>query len=487
MSGFEELKRDLATLFGAPQAPIDAMLAVREARALRWSITARMVFISIAPVVVVFSRRARPEAIFISVLILFGLALCFRSLRRLREPNPNLVRIGLMTIHFDLAVLLLMPTFWYYFVGQGEMPVAFLMKSEITTLSFVLIIINALSLRPIFPALVTFKVLMLHVVILLLSIRDPRTIFTDDIIKTFSSAETSPLIFVNRLLIILFVGGALTALARTARKVLQDVVDLERANARMQEEQAQRIMQAKMESLAGLVAGIAHEMNSPLGVMTSSVATVHTCAERINRGDRAEKAIGLLVPAAKAIGEASGRLQGLVSSLKSFARLDGSDVADISVADCVDDALALIPARLRGGVEVVRSFAADTPLLRGRPRELNQVFYTLIENAFEASVGRQEAKIELRVHVAKNGANILVEIEDNGVGIEAERIPRLFELDFRAKGGRMGIGLALPAAQAIVARHGGRISVESQQGRGSKFTAEIPLKNQLSGTSPRST
>lgn len=481
MSAFDEVKRELAALFGAPQAPIDAMLAVREARALRWSIVARMVFISVAPLVVLFSRRTRPEAVFIGGMVILGCVVCFRALRRLRRPDPNIMRIGLTTIKFDGVALMAMPVFWYYVVGHGELPVAFLMKSEITTLSFVLIIINTLTLRPIFPALVTLNVLVLHLTILALSIRDPRTVFTDDIMKTLISGEASPAIFINRLVIILFVGGALTALARAARRVLHDVVDLERTNARMQEEQAQRIMQAKMESLAGLVAGIAHEMNSPLGVMTSSVATVHTCADRIARGDRAEKAIELLSPAAKAIGEAAGRLQGLVGSLKSFARLDGSDVADVSVADCVDDALALIPARLRGGVEVVRSFAADTPLLRGRPRELNQVFYTLIENAFEASVGRSEARIELRVHVAKNNAHILVEVEDNGVGIEAQRIPRLFELDFRAKGGRMGIGLALPAAQAIVARHGGRIVVESQQGRGSKFTTEIPLKTQISG------
>lgn len=455
---------------GAPQS--DALLAAREAVALRWSIIARIVFLTFAPVLLIIVRRNRPEVLIMGPLMLTGVGLSIAALWRLRQPHPNFTRIALMTSAFDVIALITLPVVWYFIVGEGRAPTSFLMKSEITTLSFVLIIINTMTLRPFFPALITAKVFVLNAVILAVVVSDSRTQFTNDVIDVFMGPKVNVPIFVNRMAILTFIGIALTLLAKAARKTLRDVVELERTNYRIKEEQAQRIMQGRMESLAGLIAGVAHEMNSPLGVLTSSASTATACAERIAKNDRADKAIELLAPAAHAIGEAATRLHDLVTSLKNFSRLDEAEVDDVSVAACLDEAVALIPSGVRGEAKIVRDYG-QVPMIRAHPRELNQVFHTLIKNGLEAMRGRGVLKLATRV----DGQRVVVDVEDSGGGIEPAQAVRIFDLEFRERRGRIGMGLGLPAAQAIVTRHGGRITVHSEIGVGSKFSVALPLRD----------
>ena len=132
---------------------------------------------------------------------------------------------------------------------------------------------------------------------------------------------------------------------------------------------------------------------------------------------------------------------------------------------------ALIDRDKMGAVELVKELS-DLPPLLCRPKELNQVFMTILVNALEALKGEGE----LRISTAHEEGRLTIEIADTGPGIAAAELESLFELRFSAKGGRMAMGLGLPSARRIVERHGGTLTVESTAGEGTVFTIALPVE-----------
>lgn len=115
---------------------------------------------------------------------------------------------------------------------------------------------------------------------------------------------------------------------------------------------------------------------------------------------------------------------------------------------------------------------SDLPPLLCRPKELNQVFMTIVVNALDALKGEGE----LRISTAHEEGRLTIEIADAGPGIAAAELETLFELRFSAKGRRMAMGLGLPAARRIVERHGGTLTVRSTVGKGTLFTIAVPVE-----------
>lgn len=466
--------------------PTDHVLAGREVAALRWSITSRMVFLCVAPVLIMFLRHARPELLIVIPLMSLGIAASVVSLRRLKKPDANLPRLAAKMLIFDLTALIAMPLVWYFSIGEGNYSASFLMKGEITALAFVLLIVNTMTLRPLFPALITFKVVMLHLVILAAALIDDRTVFTDHPMDTLNGPQVNLVLFANRVLILLFTGVSLTLLARGARRTLGDIVALERENYRIQDQQARNIMEAKMDSLGNLVAGIAHEMNSPLGVLNSSASTLASCATKLRdeNMEKREKAAALIEPSVGAVKDAASRLNSLVTSLRNFAHLDEAAVQKISIQSSIEEAIAMVPERLKGTTTVETKFE-NTSDIHARPSELNQVFLTLLRNAFEAMNGQGQLALRTREEEGK----VVAEIADSGPGMDEERVEQLFDVNIKKKkSGRMGVGWGLPAARRIIERHGGTIEVESRPGSGTRFFIRIPIqRGEVTGSSPLNT
>ena len=115
----------------------------------------------------------------------------------------------------------------------------------------------------------------------------------------------------------------------------------------------------------------------------------------------------------------------------------------------------------------------DIPEIECRPKELNQVFMTLLTNAFQAMDGEGE----LRLRVSSRNDQAVVEISDNGKGIPPEKLESLFDIGFGAKQARMSMGLGLPTAKNTVDGHGGELSVESELGKGTTVRITLPIQN----------
>jgi PAS domain S-box-containing protein len=267
----------------------------------------------------------------------------------------------------------------------------------------------------------------------------------------------------------------------TEKKATQ--LALEKALRELRETQVQLVQSEKMAALGKLVAGVVHEMNTPIGVIRSaadvsarSVSTIMEVMEKSQTFDEIRnsrklqgslKALQNDVPVALA---ASERITRIVNSLKSFARLDEAVFQTTDLHEGLESILTLIEQDLEGRISVVKEYG-EIPLLACYPGELNQMFMNLLTNAVQAIKGN--GTIMIRSFVEKG--NVHVQIKDTGIGISSERIKELFDPSFTKKGHRVKAGLGLFASYNIVQKHQGEIKVESEVGKGSTFTVILPM------------
>ncbi|MCA9672038.1 MAG: GAF domain-containing protein, partial [Myxococcales bacterium] len=258
---------------------------------------------------------------------------------------------------------------------------------------------------------------------------------------------------------------------------------LERALTELRETQDKLLVQEKMASLGNLVAGIAHEINTPLGALKANAETSLGALDKLQAlldsllgGDdsgearRARRLAKSVLSMGTISHKASQRITEIVSSLRAFARLDRSQQDEVDVHEGLESTLTLVHHELRGRIEVRREFA-ELPRLRCYPSQLNQVFMNLLVNAAHAIEG--EGDITVRTELANDC--IVVSVRDSGRGIAAEHLDKIFDPGFTTKGVKVGTGLGLSIAHRIVQEHGGRIDVESARGEGATFRVWLPL------------
>lgn len=237
------------------------------------------------------------------------------------------------------------------------------------------------------------------------------------------------------------------------------------------------IQEEKMASLSKLVAGVAHELNTPLGALISgadvSDKALDRLAEAMESGDhdRAARALAILRENLATTRNASARIDDRVRALRNFARLDEAERKRVDVHDGIDSTLVLL-ARQLDGVRIERVYG-DLPEIDCSPNALNQVFMNLLLNARNAFGEGGGGAITITTDV--DGDHVTIAFADDGCGIAPEHIDALFEPGFTAWGVGVGAGLGLSTCQQIVARHGGRIDVATEAGRGSTFTVVIPI------------
>lgn len=254
----------------------------------------------------------------------------------------------------------------------------------------------------------------------------------------------------------------------------------------LQATQGHLVQAEKMAALGKLVAGLVHEMNTPLGASNSAIDVAARCIDKIRElndtDDSLKSSTGgeLLVSHLSRIREnqevirgANDRLSKLLGNLKSFIWLDGSERDTVDVHEGLDNALALLEHELGDRIEVVKEYG-DLPAVECCVGEMNQVFMNLLTNAAEAI----EGKGTITIRTFQEGENLHVEIEDDGAGIPTPRLETLFDPDFSSKGPRVKAGIGLFASLNIIRKHGGRIGVESEIGKGSKFTIVVPMEEE---------
>lgn len=261
------------------------------------------------------------------------------------------------------------------------------------------------------------------------------------------------------------------------------LADLERTLLELKDSQADRIRAEKMAALGRLVAGVAHEVNSPLGALTSAIDTFGRAYARIAE---------LLVSQAKLAGspaiekvdalqstleqtlqvaqQACQRVDSLVRTMRRFANLDHAPLRRADIRDCIESTLTLLNHELRGEIRVVKDFASIAPIAC-YPLELNQLFTCLLINSIEAISGAGE--IRIRTWLAAE--RLMIGIADSGRGIPEENLEKVFDPGFTTKGVGVGTGLGLPTCLKIVEKHQGTITIESSPGAGTSVTVALPL------------
>lgn len=451
----------------------ERLLRAREAQGLIWSITARLVFYA----VVLLASHLFVTHRALTFLIVFVTGVVAASIYSLvlARRRQHLGMVGYAGLGFDLLFLGIIPFNWYLLVGGPDLPRSFLFEQRLEIISLVLIAINTLALRPLYPAVMTGASIVVNLAVIAFALHDPRVMLTEDLIGSMSGEQVGVREIVLPILAIALVGFFLTFLARAARRTVHDVVGLEAENLRMVKEQARLLMDVKMASLANMVAGVAHEINSPLGVTMSSVGTLENCTSKIEESVGENRSVLRVLGVQKEntgiIRKAGQRIAGVVESLKNFARLDEAEVQRTDIRAGLDSALSLILPETKGDTEVVKEYE-DVPPILCRPKELNQVFMTILTNAFEAMEGAGT----LRVCVGAGEGRVTVRIEDTGKGIPPDQLESLFDIGFGSSKGRVGMGLGLPAGKNIIERHGGTITVESEAGKGTTFVISLPVR-----------
>jgi signal transduction histidine kinase len=289
--------------------------------------------------------------------------------------------------------------------------------------------------------------------------------------------------------------------------------ELSNALAKLKESEAMLIQSEKMSSLGQMVAGIAHEVNTPLAYVKASLEAVRRSVPQAGRlAAETERLLALL--SAEGADEAAlagqfaqvrglveelggktaahsslqdlerlvkdglfgiGQISEVISNLKNFSRLDRSNVADYDLHEGIESSIRIGYAQLQK--RVLRREFGNIPHISCSPSQINQVILNLLSNAAQATRDG-DGTITVRTGM-RDAAHVAVEVADNGHGIPADVLPKIFDPFFTTKAVGKGTGLGLSICHKIVDNHGGRLEVHSRPGVGTRFVVVLPVKPPL--------
>jgi len=228
------------------------------------------------------------------------------------------------------------------------------------------------------------------------------------------------------------------------------------------------IQSEKLVTLGEMAAGIVHELNNPLSVLSGASDMLIRFVDNVGAGDVAARP-------AKFVRESVDRIQTLARNLMNFARpSDDSDFERIDVNQAIEAALSFSEYELsRDGIRIETQLASRLPKVKASPGELQQVFLNLLQNARQAMKG-QETPRKIRVSTSVQDSAVLIEVADSGPGIPESLVPKIFEPFFTSRRKSGGSGLGLYIVRNIVQRHGGEIQTGRGPLGGASFTVRLP-------------
>ena len=252
--------------------------------------------------------------------------------------------------------------------------------------------------------------------------------------------------------------------AELYQKNAKNVRELKKALDELKETQLQLIHSEKMASLGQLVAGVAHEINTPVASIKSNNSIISKLISKIEQEDLKEMFSEINALDSEAI----QRISNIVVSLKKFVRLDESELQEANINKELDLTLDLIRHETKNKIEVVKNYG-DIPPIKCYPNMLNQVFTNILVNACQAI--ENEGKITITTEYAEN--ILTVKIRDTGRGIPRENLNKIFTAGYTTKNVGVGTGLGLAISQKIIDKHNGKIKVNSEVGVGTEFIITI--------------
>ena len=279
--------------------------------------------------------------------------------------------------------------------------------------------------------------------------------------------------------------GHVISLTGTAHDITPEktaILELECVNKSLRDAQLQLVRTEKMASLGLLMAGIAHEIRTPLGAVESTQRTLCQALDKL--GERLHEAfpeavadsklgrlMKVLTDSSRVVADGSTRMTDIVQRLRKFSCADEAKLCSVDVNAIADDTLALIHHELKHYVAIQRCYGEGVTLM-GYPARLNQVLVNLLVNAAQAVRARGNGKIT--VETRSVGDHIEISVSDDGVGIPPENLGQIFACGFTTRQGEGGSGLGLAISKEIVDAHHGSLEVKSQVGAGTTFTVRLP-------------
>jgi signal transduction histidine kinase/FixJ family two-component response regulator len=244
---------------------------------------------------------------------------------------------------------------------------------------------------------------------------------------------------------------------------------VEERTRELEETQAQLIQSEKLASIGELAAGVAHEINNPLGVM---LGFTQVMLKKLPDKDPLCKPLTSI--------EREGlRCKKIIQGLLDFSRRSTPTFAPADLNNVVESACQLIEHQIAiNNVEIVKGYAPNLPQIEADTNQLQQVFVNLIINAYHA----MPKGGQLRVTTRAVGDNVQAIFADSGVGISPENLKRIFDPFFTTKEVGKGTGLGLSVSYGIIESHGGKIEVDSQVGKGTTFVITLPVERGGNGS-----
>ncbi|HIT93205.1 MAG TPA: GHKL domain-containing protein [Candidatus Stercorousia faecigallinarum] len=252
--------------------------------------------------------------------------------------------------------------------------------------------------------------------------------------------------------------------AELYQKNIRTVNELKNTLKELKETQIQLINSEKMASLGQLVAGVAHEINTPVASIKSNNGIVAKLLTSIEDTELKE----MLTDINEIDKEAVSRISSIVTSLKKFVRLDEAELQEADINKELDLTLELIRHETKNRIEVIKNYG-EIPVIKCFPNMLNQVFTNILINACQAIEGSGTITITTEY----NDKKLIVKIKDTGRGIPRNQLNKIFTAGFTTKSSGVGTGLGLAICSKIIEKHNGEIIVNSEVGKGSEFIITI--------------
>lgn len=262
---------------------------------------------------------------------------------------------------------------------------------------------------------------------------------------------------------------------------------LRQAYAELRQTQAQMVQAEKLAAIGRLAAGIAHEINSPLGAMTSNFDTLYRAFCRLQerlkeepRSDELERQLGtqeqvrVFEEIHRNSHTASARMRSIIKALENFVGLDQAERKPVDLNEALESTLTLLEHQMGERIRVVKEYGT-LPLLTCSPGRINQMFMNVLLNAIQAIDGEGE----VRIRSDKQAEQLRITIEDTGRGMGQDQLAKIFDPVITRKEGRMGAGLGLAMTRQIIQEHHGDIQIESKPLAGTKVTLRLPLDGGL--------
>jgi two-component system NtrC family sensor kinase len=291
--------------------------------------------------------------------------------------------------------------------------------------------------------------------------------------------------------------------ASRIEELLRANEELKELNAKLSDTQDKLVQSEKLASIGQLAAGVAHEINNPIGYIFSNFGTLEKYLadlfEMLGAYEQAESALAGTPAAAQLRAlrerieldylkddiptlmaeskEGISRVRKIVQDLKDFSRVDARQEWEwVDLHQGIDSTLNIVNNEIKYKADVVKHYG-QLPDVECLPSELNQVFMNLLVNAAHAITAERGT---ITIRTGCEGRDVWVEVADNGCGISKENLSRIFDPFFTTKPVGKGTGLGLSLSYGIVKKHAGRIEVKSEIGAGTTFRVTVPQKRAAS-------